>query len=769
MADGKIHIETKIDNDTAASELTELQHLLEKYGQTLDDEMKAKINKVVAEYNKLGAAQDEVNAKADRQRQIIDTLVRKQKDLRAIGSTKEANSMETEITKATASLNKMAAQSDVITAKMQKMRLESTKMADNLNGTNKHSNKLTSSIKKIGTGLKGAITGFTALKSSASSVKKATDGINNSLHRGIKTLAKMAVSLFAIRGAYTLLSRASSAWLNSGVSGAKQLQSNINYLWVSFGSLLAPVIETITNLVFKLLSLLNNVTKTFFGVDFLAQGLEASTSGASSNLSDMNKSAKELKRQLAGFDEMNVLQDNTSDDTSAGGTSGGSVTPKFDTSSFDELDNFLERMKKKIEQLWKPFTSAWDKEGMNTMNSAMNALEGMKSMISSIGSSFESVWLNGTGETTITLLLLLLQDVFNLVGSIGTTFSEVWNEDNLGTEIIQLFWDSLNNILTLLHQIGLTINDVWNKYGKVCVQAFLDSAHSIGEILKTLTQGLLDVWNNGGSHLFDSIVRLGSKIIEIASVIFNQFIAPFVKWFIEMCAPAIGFVMDVLGTFIDVICDIIDWFGLLATDGDKAWEQLKNVWNLASEWFNTTVIQPISRFFSGLWEGIKSSASNAWNWIVGLFEKGGQIFNGLKDGIVNVFKTVVNTLISGINKIIAIPFNKINGLLNEIRSFSILGQKPFKGLWGKNPLPVPQIPKLAKGGIINRPTQAIIGEAGKEAVLPLQNNTDWMYDLADIINGGDSDEEKEINLYIDGERLFRWFVKMKKKKSLVTY
>lgn len=52
------------------------------------------------------------------------------------------------------------------------------------------------------------------------------------------------------------------------------------------------------------------------------------------------------------------------------------------------------------------------------------------------------------------------------------------------------------------------------------------------------------------------------------------------------------------------------------------------------------------------------------------------------------------------------------------------------------------------------------GEAGKEAVLPLQNNTQWMQDLADFINSQrDDDGEKEINLYIDGERFFRWFIK----------
>lgn len=44
-----------------------------------------------------------------------------------------------------------------------------------------------------------------------------------------------------------------------------------------------------------------------------------------------------------------------------------------------------------------------------------------------------------------------------------------------------------------------------------------------------------------------------------------------------------------------------------------------------------------------------------------------------------------------------------------------------------------KIPRLAKGGIVNQPTQAIIGEAGKEAVVPLENNTEWMDAWADKV------------------------------------
>lgn len=80
-----------------------------------------------------------------------------------------------------------------------------------------------------------------------------------------------------------------------------------------------------------------------------------------------------------------------------------------------------------------------------------------------------------------------------------------------------------------------------------------------------------------------------------------------------------------------------------------------------------------------------------------------------------------------------------------------MGFRPFDWL---GTIGVPQIPRLARGGIVNQPTQALIGEAGKEAVLPLENNTEWMDILASkiaaILGSNDSNNSKEITLKFDG-------------------
>ncbi len=95
------------------------------------------------------------------------------------------------------------------------------------------------------------------------------------------------------------------------------------------------------------------------------------------------------------------------------------------------------------------------------------------------------------------------------------------------------------------------------------------------------------------------------------------------------------------------------------------------------------------------------------------------IFKGAVNWIIDIFEGVVNTIIDGINSIsIDIPdwVPKIGG-----------------SHFGPN-LARLEIPRLATGGITSGPTTALIGEAGREAVLPLENNTEWMDTFADKLS-----------------------------------
>lgn len=130
-------------------------------------------------------------------------------------------------------------------------------------------------------------------------------------------------------------------------------------------------------------------------------------------------------------------------------------------------------------------------------------------------------------------------------------------------------------------------------------------------------------------------------------------------------------------------------------------------------------------FFIGMWEAIKTAAKSAGEFIGGIFES-----------IMNTVRGVINGIIKGINAAI--------GAINKI-SVTIPDWVPEFG--GKTiGFNLKTIPLLAKGAVVDEPTLAMVGEAGKEAVMPLENNTSWINELANKI-GGKLQSQSVVNNY----------------------
>ena len=126
-----------------------------------------------------------------------------------------------------------------------------------------------------------------------------------------------------------------------------------------------------------------------------------------------------------------------------------------------------------------------------------------------------------------------------------------------------------------------------------------------------------------------------------------------------------------------------------------------------------TKCEGFRNFFIDMWEKIKTAVRIAKDFIVNVF-----------NGIVNIIKTPINAMIS-----------LINGAIGAINKISITIPDWVPELGGKTiGFNIPKIPMLAKGGVIDKPTLAMVGEAGKEAVVPLENNTQWINKLADTLS-----------------------------------
>lgn len=268
------------------------------------------------------------------------------------------------------------------------------------------------------------------------------------------------------------------------------------------------------------------------------------------------------------------------------------------------------------------------------------------------------------------------------------------------------------------------------------VEAVTGFFESAGEKIK-------EIWN----IVFTALMNYFSPVIEFYKTAF-EIIAQLAVGCWNIIKAVWGIVSEWFST--NVIAPVKAFFtGLwdgIKTAASTAWEIIKTVWVAAKDWFNTSIIQPVTGFFSELWDGIKKGASDAWEGIKSVFtpvvewfeEKfrtawqkvkdvfstGGKIFDGIKEGITEAFKTVVNAIIKGINKVIAIPFKAINNALDTIRDSEILGIKPFAGLISR--FDIPEIPLLARGGVLSKGQMALLEGRGAEAVIPLENNKKWI-------------------------------------------
>ncbi len=238
----------------------------------------------------------------------------------------------------------------------------------------------------------------------------------------------------------------------------------------------------------------------------------------------------------------------------------------------------------------------------------------------------------------------------------------------------------------------------------------------------------------------------------------------------------ITLVVLAIGALIAIVYLLITHWDEVKEAAIKCWEWIKETWNKVAEWFNTNVIQPVANFFSNLGENIREAFKNAWenvknawqkagdffkniwkdcknafgnvaDWFKDTFSKawkavkdvfstGGKVFEGIKDGIANVFRTTVNAIIRGINKVIAVPFNAINRILDKLRNLTILKLKPFTWIGS---LSVPQIPELEEGGVLKRGQVGLLEGNGAEAVVPLERNKQWISAVArdmDTVMGG---------------------------------
>lgn len=491
--------------------------------------------------------------------------------------------------------------------------------------------------------------------------------------------------------------------------------TTLGQAWQGFTNLLGetflPIIQKIVVWITVAIAKITILLRVLFGIkkDTSSETMNKATNSVSSYAGAVNNATnavKEFKKQTMGFDEMNIIQPTDM----ATGAGAGAVDAGYGMNMGGSEGSL----------------------GSLLPEDALADIEAFEKKMDDIGGKVAG-WV--TGLSILAGMILLIVGAFSLniplvlagvtLAGIGVSIGDASGTFSAWDEWLNGIGESISNWCSnAISDIGDFFTNIWNdiKEGaKSAVDAIKGFFSDIGDWFYT---NVIEPIGNFFSDLWQDIKDIANSVAD---------------WFVE--------------AWTDIKNFFVDTWNSIKEKASNTWDGIKNVFSTVGNWFHEKVISPVGDFFSGMWGKLKKGAKDAWDGIKNvfstvanffgdifskawkkvkdIFSTGGKIFDGIKDGIVDAFKAIVNAIITGINKVVALPFKSINWALNKIKNIEILGLKPFDWV---DTIDVPQIPKLAKGGITNGATLAEIGEAGREMVLPLEANTQWMDLLADKIN-----------------------------------
>ena len=561
--------------------------------------------------------------------------------------------------------------------------------------------------------------------------------------------------------------------LDSPSNQMRSLKQNVQNLGIAFSKIFMPVLQAVlpwlnafVKVVTQAASTIANgivpVLEKFFGLSVggaseETENVSENAAGISVGLEEADKKAKKLKSTLSGFDEMNVLQDNSGDgaDASVGGVGGASgfSLGEYDA-GLDMLDGRTAEIAEKIKAAFAGvgdfLKTTWDK----VWNS--EPVQAFVGAVQEYGGFLKDYWLTlGTDlVNNITMTWSNISDnMATYTGNMTTLWTTFWTDIQAGIEewgqpiidgVSNLFnsiWmDAVDPAVQQITKIwadfsGILV-ELWNKHGQPLIDNIGEFVTGIIALFQSIWDNVLDpiitpfletlswLWDEHISGLVEKVGDFIGKLVNGALEIWNKFVQPLILYLIDKLAPAWAFisnlVISVFGSIIAVVSDVIG--GIIEFLGG--------------------VIDFIVGVFTGnwkkVWEGVKS------------------IFKGIIDAIVGIFKFPINLIIDG-----------INSFISGLNALKIPDWVPGVGGLGLN---IPKIPKLARGGIIDSPTVAVVGEAGKEAVMPLERNTGWIDQLATKIGEklGGGAGGMNLTVKLGEEKIFDKFIEYGREKAFET-
>lgn len=618
-------------------------------------------------------------------------------------------------------------------------------------------------IKKIGSHAKKSASEMGGLSKAFNPIKQALQGMI--IYQGISKIFD------SIKDGMQNLAQASPE-TNENLSS---LMTSLTYLKNTLATAFEPILNVVTPILTHFINMLTLVTdkiaqfmsaltgkETYTKAVKVQQDYAESIADTTSATEENTKATDENQKGLSGYDELNVMQDNSSTATEKGSTN--EITPK-DMFTTAAVSNGINGFANQLKDLFKSQDFSGIGELIGTkINSAL------KNIIWNKIRSTSKKWANNLAKFLNGAVATI---DWNLVGS------------TMGNGLMTLF-DFAYTFLTTFDfaQFGAGIANVLNG-----MFTSIDWA-TVGGTFGAAVQAAIATgfgfvttfdWVNAGLSLSETV---NGFFAEIDWAMAGQTLSDGI---LGMFATLTTFVQEVdwgqIGEDIGEFLINIDWWQIFLDLLDLLWSCVLGLWDLLkgligkmdlANWFRGLFddiggpLDDIFDFIGDLIDGFMTALGGLITFIDGVFsgdwEKAWsgicEFFEGIWDMIWGAIKYVINLIIGGINDLWTGIYTAVKGIVDGIGGIAGAIGDLFGQDWHFSmPSEPPLIPKLATGTVV--PANygeflAVLGDNKREAevVSPISAMKQAMSEvLAEFGGAGNGDITLTVNL--DGRKIYQ--------------
>ena len=584
--DGEITIGTKLDTDKFDRQISQLEK-----------KMKKEEDKKIIIDAKLGSQQqelDEARQKADALADAYQRLKEAQNKVSTGQATPKEFTTFQDLQSTYGSLEQLGASFDKALTKQDAIEQKVAQTKFRYDEINAKVSEYKQKIENV------------KIEKQVSDVEKLKSGFNSvgsSIQGAVKHVARLALGIFGIRSAFMFLRRASSDL----ASYDQQYATNLEYIRYALTQMIAPVLQWIVNLAAKLLGYINAIMQGWFGINLFSRGSAKNFQKMKAGASGVSKAVKQIKKDLAGWDEVTMLTDQSDTGTSAG--AGGVGMPNFDLSAMQGEP------------------PAWLQWIIDNKDLILSTLAGIAAGLIAIKFGASGILALGIG-LIVGGIVALIQDIVKFISDpTWDNFANILRDLAIilaGVAIAMLAVNAANPtawIILLIAIITLLVAEVIKHWDK------------IKEVL-----GVVGNWIN--EHIIQPVVKFFQELWEkISTGVTNA-------W------NGIKGVLSTVGNWIytKIVQPVGNFFSNLwngfKTGAVNAWNGIKNIFSTIGNFFGN-IISTIINKFRDMGARVGEVVSGAFKGVV----------NGVLRAIENILNTPIRAINGLINIINAVPRN----------------------------------------------------------------------------------------------------------------